>query len=153
MLVFVFLLGRLGANDPAILLAGPDAEEEDIIEIRLVYGLDRPVVIRLWFFFKQLAKGDFGRSYNWDEPALNLVLSRFPATIQLSLLAFFMIWTISIGLGILSAVKRGTWIDNVTRIYVFTGQSMPNFWFALILKLEKVRPSGWWVNPAVVRQP
>ncbi|HDZ23329.1 MAG TPA: ABC transporter permease [Desulfobacteraceae bacterium] len=134
-LTFVFILGRLGSNDPAILMAGPDADKEDIIEIRRVYGLDRSVIIQLGYFFKELAKGNFGRSYNWDQPALTLVLSRFAATIKLSLVAFFMVWTISICLGILSAVKRATWVDTVTRIYVFAGQSMPNFWFALILIL------------------
>ncbi|MBW2061311.1 MAG: ABC transporter permease [Deltaproteobacteria bacterium] len=134
-LVFVFILGRVGANDPAILMAGPDAEEEDIEEIRRVYGLDKPVIIQLGYFFRELAKGNFGRSYNWDQPALSLVLSRFPATIKLSLVAFFMVWTISICLGILSAVKRGTWVDTITRVYVFSGQSIPNFWFALILIL------------------
>jgi len=142
-LIFVFILGRIGANDPAILMAGPDAEEEDIIEIRRVYGLDKPVIIQLGYFFKELAKGNFGQSYNWDQPALSLVLSRFPATIKLSLVAFFMVWTISICLGILSAVKRGTWVDTTTRIYVFAGQSVPNFWFALILILLFGVKLGW----------
>jgi len=142
-LVFVFILGRVGANDPAILMAGPDAEEEDIIEIRRVYGLDKPIIVQLGYFFKELAKGNFGRSYNWDQPAMELVISRVPATFKLALVASLMVWSLSICLGILAAVKRGTWIDTTTRMYVFGGQSMPDFWFAMLLILLFGVKLGW----------
>jgi peptide/nickel transport system permease protein len=142
-LVFVFILGRVGVNDPAILMAGPDAEEQDIKEIRRIYGLDKPIPIQLAYFFKELAKGNFGRSYNWDQPALRLVVGRIPATLQLALLSFVMVWSLSISLGVLAAVNRGTWVDTITRTYVFVGQSMPNFWFALLLILFFGVRLGW----------
>jgi len=142
-LVFVFILGRVGVNDPALLMAGPDAEEQDIEEIRRIFGLDRPIPVQLGYFFKELAKGNFGRSYNWDQPALKLVMSRIPATLQLALLSFVMVWSLSISLGVLAAVKRGTWVDTLTRTYVFIGQSMPHFWFALLLILLFGVKLGW----------
>ena len=142
-LVFVFILGRVGANDPAILLAGPDAEEEDIQDIRESFGLDKPIPIQLGYYFKEVIKGNFGYSYNWDQPALGLVLSRVPATFQLALVASCMVWSLSIVIGVLSAVKRGTWIDTTTRLYVFGGQSMPDFWFAMLLILLFGVKLGW----------
>ena len=142
-LIFVFFLGRVGANDPAILMAGPDAEEEDIIEIRRVYGLDKPVLIQLGYFFKELAKGNFGRSYNWDQPALSIVMSRVPATFRLALVASFMVWSLSICIGILAAATRGTWVDTTARMYVFGGQSIPDFWFAMLLILLFSVKLGW----------
>ena len=142
-LVFVFILGRVGANDPAILLAGPDAEEEDIQDIRESFGLDKPIPIQLGYYFKEVIKGNFGYSYNWDQPALSLVLSRVPATFQLALVASCMVWSLSIVIGVLSAVKRGTWVDTTTRLYVFGGQSMPDFWFAMLLILLFGVKLGW----------
>ncbi len=142
-LVFVFILGRVGANDPAILLAGPDAEEEDIQDIRESFGLDKPIPIQLGYYFKEVIKGNFGYSYNWDQPALGLVLSRVPATFQLALVASCMVWSLSIVIGVLSAVKRGTWVDTTARLYVFGGQSMPDFWFAMLLILLFGVKLGW----------
>ena len=142
-LVFVFILGRVGANDPAILLAGPDAEEEDIQDIRESFGLDKPIPVQLAYYFKEVVKGNFGYSYNWDQSALSLVLSRVPATFQLALVASCMVWSLSIVVGILSAVKRGTWVDTTTRLYVFGGQSMPDFWFAMLLILLFGVKLGW----------
>jgi peptide/nickel transport system permease protein len=142
-LILVFILGRVGSNDPAILMAGPDAMEEDIQEIRRIYGLDKPVIVQLGYFFKELAKGNFGYSYHWDQPALSLVLSRVPATFQLAIVASFMVWSLSICIGILAAVKRGTWVDTTTRMYVFGGQSIPDFWFAMLLILLFSVTLGW----------
>ena len=142
-LVFVFILGRVGSNDPALLMADPDATEEEIVEIREMYGLDKPVVIQLGYFFKELAKGNFGYSYNWDQPALELVIERLPATIKLALLASAMVWALSIFMGIMAAVNRATWVDTLTRTYVFAGQSIPDFWFALILIMIFGVKLGW----------
>jgi ABC-type dipeptide/oligopeptide/nickel transport system permease component len=142
-LILVFILGRVGANDPAVLMAGPDAEAEDIQEIRRIYGLDKPVIVQLGYFFKELAKGNFGYSYNWDQPAIGLVLSRVPATFQLAVTASFMVWTLSVCIGILSAVKRGTWMDTTARMYVFGGQSIPDFWFAMLLIMLFSVKLGW----------
>ncbi len=80
-LVFVFILGRVGANDPAIIMAGPDAVEEDIQDIRKSFGLDKPIPVQLLYYFKEVIKGNFGYSYYWDQPALSLILSRVPATL------------------------------------------------------------------------
>ena len=142
-LVFVFVLGRVGSNDPALLMADPDATEEEIVEIRQLYGLDKPVVIQLGYFFKELAKGNFGYSYFWDQPVLELVMERLPATIKLALLASAMVWALSIIMGVTAAVKRATWVDTLTRTYVFAGQSIPDFWFALILILIFGVKLGW----------
>ena len=84
--VIVFFLVRL-TGDPVAMMVSPDAEESDVQILKEKFGLDQSIFIQLIVFLKSAAKGDFGESFKWQEPALKLVLSRFPATLELAVSA------------------------------------------------------------------
>ena len=132
--VIVFMLGRLG-GDPAMLYAPTDATERDIEIVREDLGLDKPLVTQYVIFLGKALQGDMGYSFKWREPSLSLVLGRMPATIQLALAAMFITAIISLPIGVLSAVKRGSILDTFGRLFALLGQSMPTFWFGIMLML------------------
>ena len=120
-------------GDAALAMAPGDARPEEIQQIRENLGLDRPAIIRYLDFLGGLFVGDFGRSYNKRLPASDLVLARVPNTVQLAVAALFIAIVIGIPLGILSAVKRGSWLDRLGKGFAILGMSMPQFWLAIIL--------------------
>ena len=120
-------------GDAALAMAPGDARPEEIQQIRENLGLDRPAVIRYFDYLGGLFVGDFGRSYNKRRPAGNLVLERVPNTVQLAVAALLIAVIIGIPLGILSAVKRDSWMDRVGKGFAILGMSMPQFWLAIIL--------------------
>ena len=120
-------------GDAALAMAPGDARPEEIQQIRENLGLDRPPVIRYFDYLGGLFVGDFGRSYNKRQPAGDLVLERVPNTVQLAIAALLIAIVIGIPLGILSAVKRGSWMDRVGKGFAILGMSMPQFWLAIIL--------------------
>ena len=120
-------------GDAALAMAPGDARPEEIQQIRENLGLDRPAIIRYFDFLGGLFVGDFGRSYNKRLPAGDLVLARVPNTVQLAVAALLLAIVIGIPLGILSAVKRGSWMDRVGKGFAILGMSMPQFWLAIIL--------------------
>ena len=120
-------------GDAALAMAPGDARPEEIQQIRENLGLDRPSIIRYFDFLGGLFVGDFGRSYNKRLPAGDLVLARVPNTVQLAVAALFLAVVIGIPLGILSAVKRDSWMDRVGKGFAILGMSMPQFWLAIIL--------------------
>ena len=120
-------------GDAALAMAPGDARPEEIQQIRENLGLDRPAIVRYFDFLGGLFVGDFGRSYNKRLPAGDLVLARVPNTVQLAVAALFIAIVIGIPLGILSAVKRDSWMDRVGKGFAILGMSMPQFWLAIIL--------------------
>ena len=120
-------------GDAALAMAPGDARPEEIQQIRENLGLDRPAIIRYFDFLGGLFVGDFGRSYNKRLPAGDLVLARVPNTVQLAVAALLLAVVIGIPLGILSAVKRDSWMDRVGKGFAILGMSMPQFWLAIIL--------------------
>jgi len=130
----VFFLMRL-SGDPVSIMAPPDADREYVEMLTVEYGLDKPVVVQFWVFLKQAVKGDFGESFRWQQSALSLVLKRFPATMQLALVAAILAWGIGIPIGILSAVKRDTWMDRFVKAFALVGQATPMFWLGVMLML------------------
>ncbi len=132
--LIVFILGRL-SGDPAMLYAPPDATEQDIIDIQVQLGLDKPLTTQYWIFISKAVQGDLGYSFKWGEPSLSLVLDKIPATLQLTSAALVITLIISLPIGILSAVKRGSIFDTFGRILALLGQSMPTFWAGIMLML------------------
>jgi len=121
-------------SDPALLLLPPEAEIEDIQIFKKSMGLDRPVLIQYLDFLKKiLLHGDFGNSFVSQTPALTLVMERIPATLNLSLLAVLLANALAIPMGIISAVKRYTVIDNLITFLALVGQAMPLYWFGIML--------------------
>ena len=132
--MLVFFAGRL-TGDPILLLAPEDAEDVDIQRIRAHHGLDLPVHQQFWKFVSSAARGDFGESTQSNSSAMELVMDRFPNTMKLGAVAVAIALTISIPIGVLSAVKRDSAFDKFGKLFAITGQGMPDFWLGLMLMM------------------
>lgn len=140
--VIVFGLSRL-SGDPVNLMAPMEASAEDIQRIRVSLGLDKPLVVQYWYFVTNALQGDFGRSIKWDRSAAEMLLERFPATIWLSLASMALGLALALPVGIWSAVRRDTWFDDGGKVVALIGQSMPTFWFGILLILVFSLVLGW----------
>lgn len=132
--IIVFGLARL-SGDPVSLMAPLDASSEDIERIKASFGLDRPLPVQYWYFISNALQGDFGRSIHWDRPAATMLLERFPATLLLSTTSMLFGLLLALPVGILSAVYRETWFDDLGKLVALVGQSMPTFWLGILLIL------------------
>src|SRR5438270_8532752 len=133
--VFIVFIMMFISGNPAQLLLPPDASREDILQFSQQMGFDRPLWEQFFSFAGNLLHGDFGRSWRFQEPALPLVLERFPATIELAVAALFSSLLIAIPLGVISAVKRNTVVDGSAMVFALLGQSTPPFWLGIMLIL------------------
>jgi peptide/nickel transport system permease protein len=122
-------------GDPVALLVPPEGTREDYDTLRRRYGFDRPLGVQYVDFVTRAVQGDFGNSLRHQQPALPMVLERLPNTIQLALAALGVALIGSIPLGILSAVKRRSWIDTAAMTLALLGQCMPTFWLGIMLIL------------------
>jgi peptide/nickel transport system permease protein len=113
----------------------PDATPKDAEKLTKKFGLDKPLVVQYVNFLKNAVHGDFGASFRYGEPALEVLFNRFPATLQLSLVAFIGSVIIGLSIGIISAVKPDSFIDRFGRILALGGMSVPNFWVGIMLIL------------------
>jgi len=130
----VFLVLNL-AGDPVELMLPPSASREDIEIMREEMGFNDPIIIQYGRFLKGAVVGDFGMSYNYNEPAMQIVLERIPATIKLAGAALLISIVLGIPAGIISAVKRNTLPDYIIRIMALLGQCVPAFWLGIMLIL------------------
>jgi len=127
-----FMLLYLSA-DPVATLLPPEATEQDIEQFRTDMGLNDPLVTQLLRFLWQVARFDFGESYINKQPVTVLMLERLPATAELTFAAFVFSLSLSITLGIVSAIKRFSWIDNLSTFLAIMGQAMPIYWLGIML--------------------
>jgi peptide/nickel transport system permease protein len=132
-LTLVFSLIHLIPGDPAVQIAGEGARPEDVIAVRKALGLDQPLWKQYVTYVTHLAKGDLGRSFRTNESVSKEIAARYPATMQLAFGSMLVALLVAFPLGILSAIYRNTWIDNVTRFFALIGVSMPSFWFGPLL--------------------
>ncbi|MUK88870.1 ABC transporter permease subunit [Ornithinibacillus sp. L9] len=123
------------AGDPVSQMLPENATAEDRAILSESLGLDQPFHIQYFQYVGDLIRGDFGMSYQYQEPALELVTERLTATIALSLMAMLVAIFISIPLGILAAIKRNTIIDFLVSGVSVVGKAMPNFWIGIMLIL------------------
>ncbi|MFN4089562.1 MAG: ABC transporter permease [Alphaproteobacteria bacterium] len=130
--MIVFALARL-TGDPTLLLLGTDSTEADRAFFRNQLGLDRSLPEQYLTFMANALSGDLGTSFRYREPALDLVLSRLPATLELAFASMVLAVVIAIPIGIIAAVRRGSWIDTGTRWFATVGQATPTFWLGLVL--------------------
>ncbi len=120
-------------GDPVLLLLPQNAGKEEFERYRRLLGLDQPLYVQYWKFASRAALGDFGTSWYADTPAFTLVLERMPPTIYLTLAGFFVALLIALPLGILSALKRHSWLDSLCTALAVAGQAMPLFWLGIML--------------------
>jgi len=132
-LTLVFSLIHLIPGDPAIQIAGENARPEDVQQVRHSLGLDQPLGKQYVSYLKNILHGDLGRSFQTNESVAVQIRQRYPATMQLALGAMLVALLVAFPLGIISAIYRNSWIDNVARFFALIGVSMPSFWFGPLL--------------------
>lgn len=133
-LLLVFAMVRV-TGDPATLMMSREASPEDIEEFRERMGFNDPMPVQFGRFMSGAIVGDFGNSLHFKTPAMPMVLERLPATVQLALTALIMAIIIALPLGLIGGFNPGSFLDNIGRFLALLGQSVPNFWLALILIL------------------
>lgn len=164
----VTLLIELVPGDPAVAILGDQATPEQFAQFRQKHGLDRPPFFFsfprdasnerhfVWYgtdnryvdYWRALLKGDMGLSFRNDRPVRDLILERYPATIELAIVAMIFAVLIAIPLGVIAGTNRGTWIDNVASVVALVGISLPSFVIGPMLvyifavKLGLLAPSG-----------
>ncbi len=132
--MLVFVLVR-ATGDPVALMLPESATEQDRIEMTEALGLNEPLYVQYGIFISNAIRGDFGISYHYGQQALPLVLERLPASIELAVVSMVISTLIAIPLGILSALKRNSYLDLIISGISVLGKAMPNFWVGIMLIL------------------
>ena len=143
-LFLVFTMNEISPGDPAAMIAGDAASVEVVEQIREDLGLNKPLPVRFFNYTKNLVlHGDLGTSYKTKRPVLDEVMDRLPTTILLSLTSAAFAVFLSIPIGIISAIKQNTWIDNLLMVLALIGVAMPAFWQGLMTIILLSVKLGW----------
>src|ERR671914_79815 len=138
----VFLSVHL-TGDPAAYLLGPELGNLEYEQLKKNLGLDRPLIVQYGDFLLDIARADFGKSPIMGQHARDVLFERLPATLELASAAFLLSIVVGIPLGILSAVKRDTIVDNFGKFFAVLGIATPHFWVAIMLILLFGAILGW----------
>jgi ABC-type dipeptide/oligopeptide/nickel transport system permease component len=130
--VVTFLLARALPGDPAAYYAGSSATPESIAQIRAQLGLDKPLIAQFGDYALRLAHGDLGRSISSGQSVLADLAARLPASAELTLAALAFAVVIGLPLGVLAAIRQGSWVDHLCRVVVSVGAAFPTFFVALM---------------------
>ena len=142
-LVFVFVVFRVVPGDVVRLIAGEYATESQIQALRAQLGLADPIPVQFARYLAGIARGDLGKSLIYGRPVAREILVRLPATIELAVAGIGVSLLVGLVAGVVSAVKRNSWYDYISRLLSVAGVCIPNFWIALVLiALFSVR-LGW----------
>ena len=147
-IIVTFLLTRALPGDPAAYFAGPAATKEAIEQVRVSLGLDKPLPIQFVRYVNDLVHGNLGNSLSTGRPVVTEIASRLPASAELTLLGLILSMAIAVPLGILAAVKQGSWIDHTCRVVATAGVSLPVFFTGLLLVYVFYYILGW--SPAPI---
>ncbi|MCR4804907.1 MAG: ABC transporter permease [Clostridia bacterium] len=139
----VFFIMAMAPGDPAVTLLGTDAKPEAVEALRAELGLDDPVIVQYGQYMRNLLHGDLGVSYSSKRPVFEEYMMRFPNTFRLTVYSMLVAIIISLPIGIISAVKQYSLIDNIGMIGALAGLSIPNFWLGLLLILLFALHLGW----------
>ncbi len=139
----MIFLGLQLTGDPMENLAPQDLNQAQVEELRRAYGLDKPLHVQYLRFMAQLAKGDLGVSFLSGEPALGLILERFPTTLKLVLAAMLIAIVLGLPMGVAAAIRVDTSVDRTLRFLSVLGISAPTFWIGIMLILIFSVNLGW----------
>ena len=142
-IVVTFLLTRALPGDPAAYFAGPAATEQAIEQIRHQLGFDRSLPLQFVDYLGQLARGDLGMSLSTGQPVMRELLTRLPASAELTLLGLLLSVAIAIPLGIAAALRPGSPVDHLCRVVATAGVSLPIFFTGLVLVYVFYYLVGW----------
>lgn len=147
-LLFVtFFIGRVMPVDPVLSVVGERATKEMYDAAYLKLGLDKPLIVQFFTYVFDVIQGDFGQSLRTGFPVSADIKRLFPATLELATLGTLIGVSVGVPLGVIAAVKRGTWVDQVARVVALIGYSMPVFWLGLIGLLVLYGILGWVGGP------
>jgi len=139
----VFVILRITPGDPAAVMLGPEASQQDIDALRARLGLDRPLPVQYLGWLGQLARGDLGQSIFLGKPVLAALADRAEPTFWLTLMSLAIAAAIALPVGILSAVRRGTALDQSVLTFSMFTSSVPSFWLGLVLMQVFSVKLGW----------
>ena len=150
-LMFVtFVIGRIMPIDPVLAIVGEQASKSTYDAAYAQLGLDRPIIAQFGLYVWDVLHGDFGKSLLTARPVANDIKRVFPATLELASIGVFFGIILGVPLGVVAAVKRGSWIDQVARVIALVGYSMPIFWLGLMGLLVFYGILGWVGGPGRV---
>jgi ABC-type dipeptide/oligopeptide/nickel transport system permease component len=142
-LTLVFLLAHIVPGDPVRQMLGEGAREDDLQQLRHSLGLDQPLPVQYAHYFAGILHGSLGESFRFQEPVVKVVLSHYPATLELSIVALLVCACIGIPAGLLAAQKRGGPADHAIGVVTLFGLSVPNFALGPVLILVFSVMLGW----------
>ena len=136
--LIVFFVMQLLPGDPLVIFLGQQAgsgsiSEEQLQELYVRYGLDKPLMVQYWNWISGVVQGDMGESIYYHEEVSELLLERFPVTLDLGIKSFIIYNILGIVMGMIAALRRGTWLDTFATVLSYIGVSIPVFWLGLIL--------------------
>lgn len=147
-LLFVtFLIGRVMPIDPVLAIVGERASPETYQQVFEQLGLDKPLLVQFGYYLWDILHGDFGMSLLTARPVAEDIARVFPATFELATIGVLVGILFGVPLGVLAAVNRGTWIDQIARVLALVGYSMPIFWLGLMGLLLFYGVLGWVGGP------
>jgi peptide/nickel transport system permease protein len=142
--VIVFTVMHVIPGDPVrLMFAGTGATEEQVQAMRHALGLDRPLPVQYVNYVSKAIRGDLGQSIHFKQPVLELILERMPATIELTLASLIIALAVAFPIGVLSALKRYTFIDHIVMTGATLGISLPTFWIGILLIMLVAVNLGW----------
>ncbi|MGI6177907.1 MAG: ABC transporter permease [Eubacterium sp.] len=141
--LITFSMMHLSPGEPADFVLGELATEEDKELFNEQNGLNDPFIVQFGRYIFNACRGDLGTSYSTRQPVMDMILSAFPTTMKLSLYAELFAIVLGITLGVISAVKQYSFIDNLTRVLAMIGVSLPSFWEGLMLIILFSVVLGW----------
>ena len=141
--VLVFFLLRLAPGDPVSLLLVESASPEQVAAAKVKWGLDKPIPVQYAVFLGRALRGDLGDSLFFQQPAIEVLMERMPATLQLSAAALLFSLSVAIPIGMLSALKRDSFWDYLGTGLAMLGQAIPPYWLGIMLILVFSVALGW----------
>jgi len=130
-----FVLSRVVPGDPAAVYLGPRAKAEQLAEVRVKLGLDKPLHVQFLYYLEDLLRGDFGESLRTHRPVMVGIWEHLPASLELMFSAMLMATLIGIPLGVISAKKENTLTDHFSRFFAVASTSLPSFWLAMLFQI------------------
>lgn len=141
--IFVFLLQKILPGDPVLAMAGEERDPATLEFLREKYNLNDPIIHQYFYWVADVLRGDFGISLRTNQPVAQLIADKLPVTIQLAIMSMFFAFFVGVPLGIISAVKKGTFLDYIANFIALSGMSIPNFWLGIMLILLVSVKLGW----------
>jgi len=144
--ILVFLMVHVLPGDPLWVVLGENYinySQEELDELRHVYGLDKPLIGQYFDWLGSLLKGDLGESIVYQVPVIDLLKRRLPVTLNLAVLALLISTVCGLGLGVIAAIRRGKWSDTVVSVGANLGITLPNFWVGIVFIYIFAYKLGW----------